>query len=1101
MSEPVKAIAAAPVRVSVTPVRTPSLARKCACAGGSGCKCDEEPAGGALQRKATGSAARAGGIPPIVRSVLSTAGRPLDSATRTLMESRFGHDFSGVRIHTGADATASAQAVGARAYTVGNDIVVAAGHDLHSPRGRHLLAHELTHTIQQRGLQRSSFDNLPISAPDHSCEREADAVADAVMAGHEVHAPAIAHHGLTMLARQVEETGTPDDPAAAERLKEYNIAAGQAPPGPDQERIRWFHVNVPFPVPAEKGPRALPIWKGRAADSPESGTALHMISTVTGHLQPVLKAKRSVTGTLREMWRLTVGWPADAAAATKLWNAAGGSATDFYARSLAPASPVEGKEVDEIPQPPTEKACQFDHVVELQAGGPDLPSNLAVISGTNNVRSAVKVTAEIRKRVEQISKIFTKLEQIGLIYSTVEQEPVSGCGTDCCCCIEENARKGAAPTGTAPGALAPVGENEMEYPLRAGNFSYTAIVPKDKKPPVALAESTTTPVNRFAARLVPGLVLTTLHRSGERHQIEATVDTTSNKLITLKGVTTAKLPVAADGTIQADKAKPQIGFTFPYLSEGTLTKFVVAEDGLHAMGTITPSFPLLKGTLLDFTITPASIAAALKPKTPLKSPIPGLELHEPQLLLPLYPVFKPEGTVGFSIGKTLVTGTLRAGADGTDFVAEGAVVARIPGLDEASGNVRYHRRDGWSSKIHLEKSGKAFVKRAAIDVSVTNDGLDAMGTLEVEPPGGSLVVLTISRNDKGELAYRGEGSVNVPGLADPVLLTLGYSAAGLTASGKAVFQIKSLGAKGNLGVSYDEKLGFIGTIYNFSFKRGLATVTLEKLTLANEKFTGKGEISMPVGKSLIARGAVTLDEKENLSITAALKIAKPVTLFDAIGGSYPLFRLPSIGIPIPGASIAGYGLELKIEGALDAAYAIGPGTLEDAEIAAGVNPLQATSAAGVTLKARLLIPASASITGSITGLIALDALIGEVAGGLTVSATAALKGGLDASTVVGYSPERLIVDAELNAALKLLLTLGLDAVVRASILTKKYETRWVLGRWPFDPGVSLTIGGAFNYKSDEPFKAPTLTFNKPALDGKKLVTGPFGGAAPKEKTA
>src|SRR5829696_4484536 len=91
--------------------------------------------------------------PPIVHRVLHSSGQSLDSATRAFFEPRFGHDFSHVRIHTDAKAAESAAAVGARAYTVGRDIVFGAG--LFSPNsrsGQELLAHELTHVAQQRAV-------------------------------------------------------------------------------------------------------------------------------------------------------------------------------------------------------------------------------------------------------------------------------------------------------------------------------------------------------------------------------------------------------------------------------------------------------------------------------------------------------------------------------------------------------------------------------------------------------------------------------------------------------------------------------------------------------------------------------------------------------------------------------------------------------------------------------------------------------------------------------------------------------------------------------------------------------------------------------------
>lgn len=77
--------------------------------------------------------------------VVVSGGSPLDSASRTDMESRLGADFSDVRIHTGSAAKASAAEMGARAYTSGSHVVIGDG-----GADRHTLAHELTHVIQQR---------------------------------------------------------------------------------------------------------------------------------------------------------------------------------------------------------------------------------------------------------------------------------------------------------------------------------------------------------------------------------------------------------------------------------------------------------------------------------------------------------------------------------------------------------------------------------------------------------------------------------------------------------------------------------------------------------------------------------------------------------------------------------------------------------------------------------------------------------------------------------------------------------------------------------------------------------------------------------------
>ena len=86
-----------------------------------------------------------------LRQSAEPPGQKLDESTRARMEARFNHDFSQVRVHADAQAARSADAVGARAYTIGSDVVFgAAEYQPHSERGTRLIAHELTHVVQQR---------------------------------------------------------------------------------------------------------------------------------------------------------------------------------------------------------------------------------------------------------------------------------------------------------------------------------------------------------------------------------------------------------------------------------------------------------------------------------------------------------------------------------------------------------------------------------------------------------------------------------------------------------------------------------------------------------------------------------------------------------------------------------------------------------------------------------------------------------------------------------------------------------------------------------------------------------------------------------------
>src|ERR1700716_938458 len=130
---------------------------------------------------------------PVKDVVGSGGGSPLDRDTRGFMESRLGADFSDVRVHTDGKATESARSVQAYAYTVGNDVVFQS--DKYAPdsdSGQRMLAHELTHVVQQRS---GPVDGTPapggikVSHPSDSFERAAESTADRVMSAQPVSAP------------------------------------------------------------------------------------------------------------------------------------------------------------------------------------------------------------------------------------------------------------------------------------------------------------------------------------------------------------------------------------------------------------------------------------------------------------------------------------------------------------------------------------------------------------------------------------------------------------------------------------------------------------------------------------------------------------------------------------------------------------------------------------------------------------------------------------------------------------------------------------------------------------------------------------------------
>lgn len=187
--------------------------------------------------------------PSAVKDVVgSGGGSPLDRETKGFMESRLGADFSDVRVHTDGKASESATSVQAYAYTVGSDIVFQSGkYEPDSDSGKRMLAHELTHVVQQRS---GPVDGTPaaggikISDPSDRFERAAESSADRVMSSAGPAPIAAAppslqraeeegpegEEGAQRLAMQrAEEEGEPEEEQGVQALSMQRAAEEEAP--------------------------------------------------------------------------------------------------------------------------------------------------------------------------------------------------------------------------------------------------------------------------------------------------------------------------------------------------------------------------------------------------------------------------------------------------------------------------------------------------------------------------------------------------------------------------------------------------------------------------------------------------------------------------------------------------------------------------------------------------------------------------------------------------------------------------------------------------------------------------------------------------------
>ena len=140
-----------------------------------------------VQRAARDGNGVAGGADAAVSAAASSSGAALPRSLLRSFQTSLGSDLSGVRVHTGAASARAADALGARAYTLGQDIHFAAGaYDPASQAGRHLLAHEVAHTVQQGRGGAVAQAKLAVSEPGDAAEREADHAADVMLRGEAI---------------------------------------------------------------------------------------------------------------------------------------------------------------------------------------------------------------------------------------------------------------------------------------------------------------------------------------------------------------------------------------------------------------------------------------------------------------------------------------------------------------------------------------------------------------------------------------------------------------------------------------------------------------------------------------------------------------------------------------------------------------------------------------------------------------------------------------------------------------------------------------------------------------------------------------------------
>ena len=703
-------------RPAITPVRTPLLQRACACGQVPGGKCAECAAKDKEKEKTTAlhraptTGATPSHIPPVVNQALDAPGHGLDAPTRSFMESRFGHDFSGVRVHDDALAAASARAVDARAYTVGNDIVFDRGeYQPQSSRGRWLLAHELAHTMQQADVPQRRA-RLAIDPAGSHTEHEANLLADRVIAGGPV--PGVDRGTLPALQR-FAKLSCEHILSAPSDLRVSGIAAHKAITDDFKAQVKDRALGFVIP-----GASSAPLRTEGCEEETETEIAPEEIGgrpdvRVTGG-KPDLMYN---TGKYVELAEIKIGVPtclplAEQQVARYIEQ---GNAPDNFkwrrSKGLGPFKPmatsrftprspitVDGKQVS--------VAWCREAVIIYRAFDPADPALQKLIIGETEAyelkAGTVAVTLQVPKATGK------KAEPIDLA------------------AIAEN----ATAVKSLPGLVL------------------------------------TTLTRRPAATDVIDASVDTSEGSGATSTLPIKIPKGQNKIRLLVNKQTR--------AVSLQNTKAHIPFEYGPLSPGAITEIGVDDTGeISWKGTIKPSIPFIGELGLEYSKGTLLIVKGLKEEELKKKSLLGMKITKAQLQLQLAPEFTvmPNAVIEAQFGSDdspLAKLALNFTADSVGLVATGDLSVNIPKMKSATSKVTYKGgggRNEWNAEIHIKSEdiqlGSSVSVTGGFDGTIQKNELNFTGKISATFPGNNTAELGLKKSGTDWILFGG-GRFNVP---------------------------------------------------------------------------------------------------------------------------------------------------------------------------------------------------------------------------------------------------------------------------------------------------------------------------------------------------
>jgi hypothetical protein len=1029
--------------------------------------------------------------PEIERSiqVQRSSGEPLPQSMRTHLEPRFGRDLSNVRLHTDSRAAESAKKLKAQAFTHGQDIYFAQGrYQPQSDSGKHLLAHEITHTLQQSG------GPTPAPAP------QAPGSGPLVNRG--------AQPGLVQ--RDGEGGGTPAATPTQGATGGQSLATGML----DGDTITFDSVDIPgFKLKAHRAAayagKVLKQKKGFSRGNPQQRDVWKTaLSANTEQIQADLKTKAEK-------------------ASAKDKDKSGAAATG----PMAFEAPGNRFFIGDLPTIAKEMTLPYwsrtgnfhrydvDHILELQladwdgSGSANEIGNMELLDPKINQQSGVDVKNSIGKKVKEFidstnGQYGKNVSEIKKNYNVVFQKAAGGLGpgdvgdenfwepskiTDGTVVKNDKITPKNSVNPEKPDTVyvfpSPSGGVPKSFPSSGGSANW----PKPFKTTSASFE--TGP--EAAASPKFGVMEIEIPANHEHFKpFQDTVELTRIPGAQFAGVLDKSIIKSKLRKLEHKKASP--------IEVGDLE--IDPEQGLVLSGAIKPDLPILEGKQIDFELSGNDITISM-------------ELGTGDLKVPKPFVVKDSTIKIFaSSGKGL-------GADGrVDFgierVGEGFLAASVGTSDglNVAGEFNFDSKLFKPAKIDLSYENKQFkasgelgipegkvtgIKTAKVAASYDAGTFKASGTAELTIPSVKKGDLDVEYSEAAGFKIGGDFTLDdkIPGLK-------GGSAKVGVEQGEAGYKVKAdITAQPAIpGVDAEVKGSYYdGTVdlsasatYARGIARGKISIGATNRTIdddgkpsgqGGDKFSayGSGEVTLKLTEWLQGTVGVKIKPDAEMELKGKLGLPSSIDVFPKKEVKQTLFSV-NTPIPIFPPIIA------EIGGALEAKASFGPGQLKDLSVEVTYNPDKEDDTI-VEGKGAFVVPADAGLALSVHGGIGASVAIASLTGGIDVGGELGIQGKAQADVDVNWTPKGGVdLKAEVSASAEPKFVFKVNGYVRADVgigplSYTLYEHKWNLASFEYGSNLHFGVTLPIHYNSKENFdiKFEDIHVEKPEISTDQIL--------------